>query len=299
MALNLHLLRIFHVVAELRSFSRAGEALFISQPAVSKGVRELERQLDVPLIERGAHAGRGVKLTENGAALAEHSRGIFALERAAAEDLRARVELRQGRLLLGASTTIAAYWLPPYLAAFARQFPAIELQVRVGNTRTIADALIGCEIDLALVEGPLDDVRLSATHWRDDELQIIAHPHSALLGKRRPTLTQLNASVWLLREPGSGTREVTERMLRAQRIVPARTIELGSNEAIARAAAVGLGVAMLPAHVVQELTRLGELEIVPNPSAGRLLRPLFVLQLRQRPQSPLVRAFRQLLRESA
>ncbi|HTT01872.1 MAG TPA: LysR family transcriptional regulator [Steroidobacteraceae bacterium] len=297
--MNLHLLRIFHAVAELRSFSRAGEALFISQPAVSKGVRELERQLDVPLIERGAHVGRGVKLTESGAALAEHARGIFALERAAAEDLRARVELRQGRLLLGASTTIAAYWLPPYLATFARQFPGIELQVRVGNTRAIGAALIGCEIDLALVEGPLEDARLTATHWRDDELQIIVHPQAALVGKRRPTVAQLNANVWLLREPGSGTREVTERMLRAQRIVPARTIELGSNEAIARAAAAGLGVAMLPAHVVQELTRLGELAIVQNPSTGRLLRPLFVLQLRQRPQSQVVRAFREVLRERA
>lgn len=106
-------------VAEHRSFSRAANTSFVSQPAVSKAVRQLEHQLDLALIERGpggTRGVRGVRLTESGQALFEHARGIFALERAATEEVRARVGLKRGRLVVGASTTIAGYWLPTYAA---------------------------------------------------------------------------------------------------------------------------------------------------------------------------------------
>jgi LysR family transcriptional regulator, transcriptional activator of the cysJI operon len=299
--MNLHLLRIFAAVAEHRSFSRAAIALFISQPAVSKGVRQLEHELDLTLIERGtagARGSRGVRLTESGQALFEHARGIFALERAAAEEVRARIGLKRGRLVVGASTTIAGYWLPRYAAQFARQVPSCELQIRVGNTQTIGRALIDCEIDLALVEGQVNDERIAATHWRDDELQIIAHPDARFAQRRRPaTLEELNAQAWLLREPGSGTREVTDRLMRAQRIEPQRTIEFGSNEGIARAVAAGLGLAMLPARVVRELVRMGEVRKLTLAQAGAtsLSRPLYFLQLKERPPSPLAREFCKLL----
>ena len=298
--MNLHLLRIFAAVAEQRSFSRAASALFISQPAVSKAVQQLEHQLDLSLIERGAggpRGARGVRLTESGQALFEHARGIFALERAAAEEVRARVGLQRGRLSVGASTTIAGYWLPAYAAEFTRQFPAIQLQIRVGNTQAVGRALIDCEVDVALVEGQVNDPRIVATHWRDDELQIIAPPHAALAQRRRPSVKELNGQVWLVREPGSGTREVTDRLLRTQGIEPERTIEFGSNEGIARAVAAGLGIAMLPVRAVRELLHMRELRTLTpiHPSARALTRPLLLLQLRERPASALVRAFCELL----
>lgn len=298
--MNLHLLRIFAAVAEQRSFSRAASALFISQPAVSKAVRQLEHQLDLALIERGpggTRGVRGVRLTESGQALFEHARGIFALERAATDEVRARVGLKRGRLVVGASTTIAGYWLPRYLARFARQVPQAELQVRVGNTQTVGRALIDCETDLALVEGPVDDQRIAASHWRDDELQIIAHPAAGFARRRGATLGELNAQAWLLREPGSGTREVTDRVMRAQRIEPERTIEFASNEGIARAVAAGLGLAILPACVVRELVRMGEVRTLTQTHAkgAALLRPLYLLQLKERPPSPLAREFCTLL----
>ena len=298
--MNLHLLRIFAAVAEQRSFSRAASALFISQPAVSKAVQQLEHQLDLSLIERGAggpRGARGVRLTESGQALFEHARGIFALERAAAEEVRARVGLQRGRLSVGASTTIAGYWLPAYAAEFTRQFSAIQLQIRVGNTQAVGRALIDCEVDVALVEGQVNDPRIVATHWRDDELQIIAPPHAAPAQRRRPSVKELNAQVWLVREPGSGTREVTDRLLRTQGIEPERTIEFGSNEGIARAVAAGLGIAMLPVRAVRELLHMRELRTLTpiHPSARALTRPLLLLQLRERPASALVRAFCELL----
>lgn len=292
--INLHLLRIFFVVAEQRNFSRAAELLFISQPAVSKAVRELEHQLGLPLIERGpggARPGKGMRLTESGQAMFEHARGIFALERAALEDVRARVGLTRGKLIIGASTTIAGYWLPGYAARFMSAHPSAGLEVRVGNTQEISGQLIDCNIDVALVEGVVEDERITAMHWRDDELRIIARPDSALARKRRPGIEQLNAETWLLRETGSGTREFSERMMKQHHIEPQRIIEFGSNEGIVRAAAAGLGVGMVPTATARELYMLKEIRAVNYPHRGALLRPLFLLTLRDRPLSPLARTF--------
>jgi LysR family transcriptional regulator, transcriptional activator of the cysJI operon len=296
MHLNLHLLRVFSAVAEHRSFTRAAETLFISQPAVSKAVRELEHQLELPLLERGAGT-KGVQLTESGRALFDHARGIFALERAAVEDVRARVGLQRGRLAVGASTTIAGYWLPPYVATFLARLPSVELQIRAGNTQAISQALIDCTVDVALVEGAVHDERIVATPWRDDELWVVVHPDSALVRKRKVTPVDWNQQSWIIREPGSGTREVAERTLLARGIQPKQTIELGSNEGIARAVAAGLGVAILPARVVRELTRLGEVMALSPRHFPNLVRPLYLLQLKERPHSPLTRAFCDVLQQ--
>lgn len=288
---NLHLLRIFVAVAEHRSFSRAAETLFISQPAVSKAIRELERQLDLPLLEREIAGARGVRPTDSGQALLEHARGIFALERAAAEDIRARVGLKRGRLTVGASTTIAGYWLPSYVAEFMAGRPAIELEIQTANTRAVSQALIECRMDLALVESTVEDPRILVTHWRDDPLCIVAHSGSALARKQRPTLADLDGQIWLMREAGSGTREVTERLITACGITRERQIIFGSNEGIARAVAGGLGISMLPARVARGLLAAGAVKEVRLPSAPLPLRPLYLLQQKERPLSPLARAF--------
>lgn len=292
--INLHLLRLFFVVAEQRSFSRAAELLFISQPAVSKAVRELENQLGLPLIERGSagvRPGKGMQLTESGQAMFEHARGIFALERAALEDVRARIGLKRGRLIVGASTTVAGYWLPEYTARFLREFPSVELEVRVGNTQQISEQLIDCNIDVALVEGVVSDERFVARHWRDDELRIVTCADSLLARKRRPGIESLNAEVWLLRESGSGTREFSERMMKQHAIQPQHIIEFGSNEGIVRAVAAGVGIGLVPTRTARELYKLKEIKAVNYPRSEAFLRPLFQLTLRGRPLSPLARSF--------
>lgn len=295
--MNLHLLRIFLAVAERRSFSRAAEQLFISQPAVSKGVRALETELDLALIERGAGSTKGVRLTESGVSLAEHARGIFALERVATEEIRARVGLKRGRLLIGASTTVVGYWLAPHLKALMNVLPDIDVRVRMGNTDVITQALIACDIDVAIVEGAVTDPRIESEHWRNDPLQIVAHPQAAFL-RSKPRLRDLDEQVWLVREPGSGTHQVAERIMLENNIRPTRTIEIGSNEGIARAVAEGLGIAILPQCVVRELAAMGRISSLDFPELFLLTRPLFVLQLKERPVSPLVRSFCQVLRSN-
>lgn len=295
-SLNLHLLRIFHAVAQQRSFSRAAEGLFISQPAVSKGVRQLEQQLGLTLVERapeGAH-GRRLRLTEAGEALMGHAQGIFALETAAVQDLQARAGLTRGRLAIGASTTVAACWLPPYLAELARQHSSIELCLQVGNTETIARAVLDCAVDLAVVEGEVHDERILSTFWRDDPLHIVVPPDSPLL-RAPPSVQELSHQTWLLRERGSGTRSVTEQLLSTHHIHPARLIEIGSNESVMRAVAAGIGIAILPVRLTSELLALKAVVPLSLKTPVSLQRPLYQLQLKERRLSPLGTAALELL----
>lgn len=291
MTLNLHLLRVFFEVARERSFSRAARKLFVSQPAVSKAVRELERQLGLPLLERPGRGTREVRLTEGGEALFQHGRAIFALERSAIEEVRSRVQERRGRLTLGASTTIAGYWLAPYLAELLKDAPEIDLQVRVGNTAAMERGIVDCEIDVALVEGPVHDERIEAMHWRDDPMFIATSATSPLAGIRRPSAALLCEQTWLMREPGSGTREVAQRFMSTYELRPARTLEIWSNEGIARAVAAGVGIALLPSCVVRELQAMKAVAPVRFAHDDPIFRPLYRVELRGRPRSPLWKKF--------
>ncbi|WP_397473410.1 LysR substrate-binding domain-containing protein [Pusillimonas sp.] len=300
MRLNLHLTRVFFTVATRGSFSRGAELLHISQSAASKAVRELEDQLGLALIERGGargKGGRGLRLTEAGRALYEHARGIFALERAALDDLGARTGMQKGTLTVGASTTVAGYWLPAYLALFADNFPDIDLHVVVGNTAVISQGLLDCEVDVAVVEGGVNDPGISSLRWREESLLLVTAPGTDMAGVEELDSRRLSRARWLVREPGSGTREVAERLLRAEGVQCDRSVEIGSNEGIARSVAQGLGVAMLPEVVIQDLLALGRLATMNTCKAGGYKRPLFLLKRAQRPLSPAASAFSSILQE--
>jgi len=287
--LNLHLLRVFSAVVEHNGFSRAAEALFVSQSAVSKALRELETQLDLPLVDRSG--GRGVRLTDGGQALYRHARGIFAMERAALEEVRERVGLRRGGLRIGASTTVAAYWLSDSFARHVARYPQLDSALVVGNTEEISNALVDCRIDAGFVEGPPHDERIVATRWREEPLQAVVAASSSLGAQRRASAKQLAAQRWLVREPGSGTREVAQSLLGTCGIAATRFLEIGSNEAIARAVAAGDGVAILPAAVVADLVSVGRLRVLQLPEGSAMQRPLYRLELVNRPRSPALEAF--------
>ncbi len=292
--MNLHLLRMFVAVVEHNSFSRAAAALFVSQSAVSKGVRELEIQLDLVLIERGVRISAGLRsicLTEGGQALYQHGRSIFALERIASEEVRDRVHLRKGRLQIGASTTVAGYWLPPYISTFMQRFPDIEPALLVGNTEEVITAIVDCRIDIAFVEGTVSDQRLTATVWKQEPLLLVTAANSALAKARRPTVAQLAEQTWLIREQGSGTRQVAQRLLEGWGVATPRIVEIGSNEAIARIVACGGAIALLPEAIVGDLLAAKRLCRIDLADTADLLRPLHRIELRNRPLPASARAF--------
>src|SRR5215467_10228506 len=159
MAINLHLLRLFTAVVQQRSFSKAATSLFISQPAVSKAVAELERQVGVPLLDRSRS---GITMTAGGQTLYRYAEQIFLTEQVATLELARLRGVEAGRLALGASTTIGVYRLPRLLAHFAERHPHIRLFLDIGTTNDIVARLLSSPLDLALVEAPVSDDRLTS-----------------------------------------------------------------------------------------------------------------------------------------
>src|SRR5215510_6449158 len=210
MALNLHHLRLFFAIVEHGGFTNAARALRLSQPALSKALAELEKQLNVPLIDRG---GRTLALTDAGRTLHARAAELFGVERTAERELRELRGLKRGSLRVAASTTIATYILPPYLGRFRTRHPGVRIRATNANTRTVLRLLLEFRVDVALVEGPVSHPRVEVVSWRDDELVVIAHPQHTLFSQGSVKPTDLAAEPFLVREPGSGTREVSERAL--------------------------------------------------------------------------------------
>jgi DNA-binding transcriptional LysR family regulator len=292
MSLNLQALRVFAAVADAGSFTRAAARLNLSQPAASKAVLGLERQLGLPLLERGA---RGVRLTDAGAALHARAGELFAVERAAEEELRARLGLEHGTLRIGASTTVATYLLPPLLGAFQAAHPGVVLRVTSANTRDVARALLGRRLDVALVEGPVDDPRIAAESWREDELVVIAAPGHALARSRRAVpAAALADQPFIRRERGSGTRTVAEAALAAHGVRTRVALTLGSTEAVKQAVAAGLGLAVISRAAAADQLTLGTVREV-RVAGLAIRRQLTLLRLVGRAPSVPAVAFEALL----
>jgi DNA-binding transcriptional LysR family regulator len=288
--MNLHLLKVFVRVVDENSFSRAAESLGISQPAASKSVRELEFQLDTVLLER---RGRFFEPTEAGAVLLKYGHSLFALEREADEAVRTFNGLNRGHLKIGASTTIASYWLPPFLRRFHERHPAITLQVTAANTQQIAEHLLHCRIDVALVEGVIDDDRVEIRPWRSEEMIVIS-PRDFPLDTDLDPLAFGQHATWIMRERGSGSRDATEAFLLRIGTTAGTIIEVGSNEAIVQAVGAGLGVGVVPRICARDALALGRVRRhVPN--TGPVQRQLYRLRLPHRPVSPAALAFEALL----
>ena len=285
-------LAAFHAVAGAGSMTGAAERLQVSQPAVSKQVKELEHALGVLLFDR---VGRGLRLTQAGELLAGYARRLFALE---AEAERAVAELRavgSGRLVIGASLTVGSYLLPGVLAAFRRRYPGVRLHVEIANTERVHRMLLDFALDVGLTEGFVEEEGLHAEVFATDELLVIAAPGHPLLRKRRVTARDLDGAAFVLREPGSGTRAVEERAL-AQigvRVEPVMT--LGSAEAINRVVAEGVGLAFASRLAVADDLACGRLAVLPVADLA-LKRQLHLVRLRDRQDGPTLRAFRAVLR---
>jgi DNA-binding transcriptional LysR family regulator len=292
MSLNLHLLRLFATVVRTASFSRAADALHISQPAISKGVRDFELQVGCRLLDR---TPKGVRPTREGEALARHAETLFAAERAAEDELLSLRNLDSGSLRIGASTTIATYMISDHLGAFHRQYPGIDLHLIIANTRDIADQMLAHDIEIALVEGPVEDEGLESRAWRTEVLNLIVDPQHRFSGAERSIDgAALEDEILIVREPGSGTREVVAQALAAQGIEPRRTLEIGSTEAIKQAVAAGLGVAIVSSATISDQVKLGRLKVVPMHDL-HIERTLCQLKVPGRIEIPAAAAFERMI----
>ncbi len=283
--MNLHHLAVFHAVARSGRVSTASEQLHISQPAVSRQVRELEANLGLDLFER---LPRGMRLTRGGELLAGYADRLFALEREAEAALADFATLRAGSLAVGASTTIGNYLMPRVLARLAREQPGMRVTLAVDNTEEIQGRLLDGELDVALTEGFADHPGLNTRVFHTDELVVVAAA-GYLDADRHHTLAELAVLPWIMREPGSGTRAVLERALADAGLAPIEAMALASTEAIKRTVAAGAGIAVVSALTVQQELARGELLRLDVEGFPRR-RPLHRLLRRHQQPDPAVAA---------
>jgi DNA-binding transcriptional LysR family regulator len=289
-------LQVFHAVATHLSFTKAAEALFMTQPAVTSQIRQLEEHFNTRLFDRGQ--GR-ISLTAAGHLALEYAERI--LEVSAELDTRLQEMSGQlgGPLLIGASTTIADYLLPRVLGAFKVRFPTVVPRLFVGNSEGVQNRVAERSLDIGFIEGDSHLPALAADVCCEDELQVTCAPSHPMAKLKSATPDSLTRYPNISREPGSGTREVIDHYLLMAGVSPdalQRVMELGSPEALKRLVATGLGFSIMSRATVINEIRLGQL--VQVPLSPRLNRSMSVVYPKERIHSQLVSSFIQFAKQN-
>ncbi|GAA4376856.1 LysR family transcriptional regulator [Hymenobacter koreensis] len=256
-------LRVFQAVARHLSFTKAAQELFITQPAVTKHVSELERSYGQRMFER--RAGR-VGLTQAGQLLLTYANQVTELHHHLAEQLHGLHDAAAGRLRLGASTTLAQYVIPPILPGFQAAYPRVELTLLNGNTEHIADALLRGQIELGFVEGQVKNRDLHYELLLHDELLAVRRASSSGPPTRPLPLAEVLKQPWVLRERGSGTLEVLEFALREHKVKLAQlpvALYLDNTEAIKSYIEASDALGFVSKRAIEKDVAAGRLEIVP------------------------------------
>ncbi len=256
LVLDLPKLRIFVAVARTGSFTRAAEALELRQPTVSQQIQVLEHGLHTQLFNR---KGRTTVLTPGGTALLGYAERILALAEEAQTATHEAGGLASRTLRLGAGNTLATYILPDLLARLQWERPDVLVQITVGNTNQLLDAVLDGRVELALVGSPIDDERLSVHPFIHDQLVVIVPPDDTLTSRPSLAVADLRDQTLLMREAGSALQVSVMALLREHGVEAAHTITLGNLEAIKRSVEVGLGVAIVPEIAVRREVQSGAL----------------------------------------
>lgn len=257
-------LKVFQSVARNLSFTKASNELFITQPAITKHIKELEAEFEVKLFDR---IGNKIALTQAGKILLSYSDHIFSLHNELKFELSQLKGSSEGYLRLGASTTIAQYVIPPVLAKFHERYPEIKLSLINGNTEYIEKRLLKNEIDIGIVEGKPGNPDIRYTSFLNDELLVFTSAQNNSI----PQALNNNEFIKLplvLRERGSGTLEIIEKSLQQHKINPKDLnvlMFLGSTEAIKSFIKTGNGVGIISRFALEQELANGIFKLINAP----------------------------------
>ena len=271
------------------SFTKAAEMLFMTQPAVTFQIKQLEEQYNTRLFERGH--GR-VGLTPAGQIVYDYAERILALSGELDTRLKELTGRLAGPLLIGASMTIAEFMLPRVLGEFKSRYPEVHARMLVANSETVESRVGEHSIDLGLIEAPSHLSSLVTEPWCEDELQVVVSPEHPLAKFKSVTPRQLLPHPYISREEGSGTRESTDIYLREAGISQNDLkveMELGSPEALKGVVSAGTGFAILSVLAVEKEVKLGDLVAVPL--QPRLTHTLSLVYPREKFRSRLISTF--------
>jgi DNA-binding transcriptional LysR family regulator len=255
-------LAVFRTVAEQASFTKASKILHLSQPAVTQHIKMLEDELGHALLARN---NRGVTLTKAGAIMLRHARRVAKMDESVVREIKSADGVVTGSLALGATSTIGQYLMPEWLIHSRRNYPELNLRVEIKNTEEITEGVLSGKLDLGLIEGRYRRVGLQAEAFLDDEIICVASAKNSLTHGGAIPLNILPQQLWIFRERGSGTRDITEIALKKHGVDPNKLnvdLELTSSEAIKAVVAGGHGLTFISRFVVQRELVLGLLRPV-------------------------------------
>ncbi|HJQ62897.1 MAG TPA: LysR family transcriptional regulator [Burkholderiales bacterium] len=282
-------LQVFYTVAKQLSFTKAAEQLFMTQPAVTFQVKQLEEHFSTRLFER-SHGK--ISLTPAGRLVMEYAEKILGVSEELEKRMSELTGAVGGPLLLGASTTVAEFILPQILGEFKARYPQVQAHMSVANSETIENRVADHTLDIGLIESPAHLPSVQAEVVCEDELVLICAPGHRLANTRSVTPNQIVGEPFVSREVGSGTREFTDQYLRNCRVSPEDlniVMELGSPEAIKGVVETGLGVAIMSRTRVAKERKLGLL--TPVPLEPRLIRTFSLVYPREKFRSQLLTTF--------
>jgi DNA-binding transcriptional LysR family regulator len=288
--LTLRQLKVFESVARQLSFSRAAEELYLTQPAVSMQIKQLEDNVGLPLFEQ---MGKKIYLTDAGRELYYYSRGIsqqLADMELALDELKG---LERGKLDISVVST-ANYFAPHLLAKFCQRYSGVTVSLHVSNRETVLKQLADNLTDLAIMGRPPAHLDIATQSFMDNPLVVVAPPSHPLCTARQIPVKRLEQETFLVREPGSGTRSAMERFFSTHHININRGMETDTNEAIKQAVQAGMGLAIMSLHTVElelETKRLKVLDVQDFP----IMRHWHVVNRKNKRLSSAAQAFREFL----
>lgn len=264
MHITIRQFQVFEAVARLGGYTRAAEALHLSQPAVSQQIRQLEEQAGMPLFDQ---IGKKIHLTDAGRALYKHAQTILAQVLEAQLTMEELRGVQRGELNIIVAST-ANYFAPRLIAAFCQRYPQVKVTLDVSNREHILAQLGDTDKDLAIMGRPPDEADLVAHSFMENPLVIIAAPGHPLAAEKAIPLARLAREPFITREPGSGTRMAAERVFAAEGLIRQTVMEMSTNEAIKQAVQAGLGLGVVSIHTLEmelALDRLIMLDVAGFP----------------------------------
>ncbi|MEA3277173.1 MAG: LysR family transcriptional regulator [Pseudomonadota bacterium] len=294
MNVSLRQLRIFEAVARQLSYTRAAEELHLSQPAVSMQVRQLEDEVGLPLFER---LGKTISLTEAGREMYDYSRSINRALQEMEEVAESLKGVSRGRLSVAVASTVN-YFAPRLLAVFHQRYPGISLKLDVTNREELVRQLEANSVDMVLMGQPPDAVDVDSEAFMDNPLVVVGPPDHALAGERDIPLSRLASEIFVMREPGSGTRQAMERFFSEHGTAIRHGMQMTRNEAIKQAVRAGMGLSVVSLHTIElelETRRLVILDVEGFP----IERQWHLVYRRGKRLSPAARAFREFVLEES
>lgn len=254
-----HQMLTFITVAEKKNFSRAAEVLNLTQPAISLQIQSMEEQFGVRLFERN---NKRVELTQAGTLLLTYAEKILRLHQEAEQALRDLIGIVSGKLVIGASFTIGEYILPRLLAVYTSTYPQVDVSVTISNTDSISERLMNNEIDVGLVEGVVSNKHMEVTPILQDEMVLVLPEHHRLAKLKIAEPHHVLDERLIMRESGSGTRQIVEAWFKDSPGKPEKIIEFSSTQSIKEAVEAGLGISLLSKWTIRKEIQLGVLHAV-------------------------------------